>query len=141
MNKNVKEFIKRGLLFCWGGPIILAIVWLFINKGDIASQISLYKASISIISVTILAFVVAGISTIYQIESLPFVIAGLIQCLVIYLTYLVVYLLNGWINKSIIIPFTIIFTASFIVIWICIYFVTRKKVNNINNKIFNNKNN
>ena len=141
MNKNVKEFIKRGLLFCWGGPIILAIVWLFINKGDIASQISLYKASISIISVTILAFVVAGISTIYQIESLPIVIAGLIQCLVIYLTYLVVYLLNGWIIKSIIIPFTIIFVSSFIVIWICIYLVTRKNVNNINNKIFNNKNN
>ena len=120
---------------------VLCCVWLFINKGEIASQISLYKASISIISVTILAFVVAGISTIYQIESLPIVIAGLIQCLVIYLTYLVVYLLNGWINKSIIIPFTIIFVSSFIVIWICIYLVTRKKVNNINNKIFNNKNN
>ena len=135
MNKNVKEFIKRGLMFCWGGPIVLAIVWLFINKGDIASQISLYKASISVISVTILAFIVAGISTIYQIESLPITIAGLVQCLVIYLTYLVVYLLNGWINKSIIKPFTIIFVISFIVIWLCIYLVIRKNVNNINNKL------
>lgn len=141
MNKNVKEFIKRGLISCWGGPIILAIVWLFINKGDIASQISLYKASISIISVTILAFVVAGISTIYQIESLPVGIAGLIQCLVIYLTYLIVYLLNGWINKTIIMPFTIIFAVTFIIIWICIYLVIRKNVNNINNRITNNKNN
>ena len=135
MNKNVKEFIKRGLMFCWGGPIVLAIVWLFINKGDIASQISLYKASISVISVTILAFIVAGISIIYQIESLPITIAGIIQCFVIYFTYLIVYLLNGWINKSIIIPFTIIFVISFIIIWICIYLVIRKNVNNINNKL------
>ena len=141
MNKNVKEFIKRGLMSCWGGPIILAIVWLCINKGDIASQISLYKASISIISVTILAFVIAGISTIYQIESLPVAIAGLIQCFVIYLTYLVVYLLNGWINKSIIIPFTIIFAASFIVIWVCIYLAIRKNVNSINNRIVKDRNN
>lgn len=141
MNKNVKEFIKRGLMACWGGPIILAVVWLFIDNGNITSQISLYKASVSVISVTILAFVVAGISTIYQIESLPLAIAGLIQCLVIYLTYLVVYLLNGWINKTIIMPFTIIFAATFIIIWICIYLVIRKNVNNINNKIINNKNN
>ena len=135
MNKNIKEFIKRGLMFCWGGPIILAIVWLVINSNNAALQISLYKASISVISVTILAFIVAGISTIYQIESLPITIAGLVQCLVIYLTYLVVYLLNGWINKSIIIPFTIIFVISFIIIWICIYLVIRKNVNNINNKL------
>ena len=140
MNKNVKEFIKRGLMSCWGGPVILAIVWLCISKGNIAEEISLYKASVSIISVTVLAFIVAGISIIYQIESLPVTIAGLIQCLVIYLTYLIVYLLNGWINKSIIIPFTIIFAISFIVIWICIYFAIRKNVNKINDKIVNEKN-
>lgn len=139
MKTFIKEFIKRGLISCFGGPIILAIVWLFIHNGNIVSQISLYNASISIISVTILAFIVAGISAIYQIESLPLTIAGLIQCLVIYLTYLVVYLLNGWINSTIIIPFTVIFVVSFIVIWICIYFLIRKSVNNINNKIISNK--
>ena len=135
MNKNVREFIKRGLMFCWGGPIVLAVVWLILNTNDVASQINLYKASISIISVTILAFIVAGMSTIYQIESLPITIAGIIQCFVIYFTYLVVYLLNGWINKSIIIPFTIIFIITFVVIWLCVYLSIRKNVNRLNSKL------
>lgn len=135
MNKNVREFIKRGLMFCWGGPIVLAVVWLILNTNDVASQINLYKASISIISVTILAFIVAGMSTIYQIESLPITIAGIIQCFVIYFTYLVVYLLNGWINKSIIIPFTIIFIITFVVIWLCVYLAIRKNVNRLNSKL------
>ena len=138
MNKYVKEFLKRGVMCCWGGPIVLAIVWLCISGGNIAKDISLYDASISIISVTILAFVVAGISMIYQIESLPIVIAGLIQFVVIYVAYLVVYLLNNWFDISIIVPYTIIFIPTFIIIWIIVYFVVKNNVNKLNKHIENN---
>ena len=132
MNKNVKEFIKRGLMFCWGGPVILAIVWLCINNSGIANNICLHDASVSIISTMILAFVVAGISMIYQIEKLPIVTAGLIHFAVIYVAYLAVYLLNNWFDKSIILIFTIIFVLVFIVIWLVVYFVINKKVNKLN---------
>ena len=135
MNKYIKEFLKRGLMCCWGGPIILAIVWLCINNGNVAKDISLYDASISIISVTILAFVVAGISMIYQVESLPIAMAGLIQFAVIYIAYLTTYLLNNWFDTSIILPFTIIFIITFIVIWIIIYSIVKNNVNKLNNRI------
>lgn len=138
MNKYVKEFLRRGMMCCWGGPIVLAIVWLCISGGNIAKDISLYDASISIISVTILAFVVAGISMIYQVESLPIVIAGLIQFVVIYVAYLVVYLLNNWFDISIIVPYTIIFILTFIIIWIIVYFVVKNNVNKLNKHIENN---
>lgn len=135
MNKYLKEFIKRGLMCCFGGPLILAIVWLCLYSGDVANSISLCDAGIAIISVTVLAFMVAGISMIYQIEKLPIVIAGLIQFSVIYFSYLVTYLINGWLESSIIWIFTIIFVGSFIVIWIVIYLLVNRNVKKINNKI------
>lgn len=138
MNKYIKEFIKRGLMCCWGGPVILAIVWLCISGSDVAKDISLYDASISVISVMILAFVVAGISTIYQVEKLPIAMAGLIQFFVIYVAYLAVYLLNNWFDVSIIIPYTIIFILTFIVIWAIIYFVVKNNVNKLNSRIEKN---
>lgn len=135
MNKYVREFIKRGLMCCWGGPIVLAIVWVCIDNGSTIKDISLFDASISIISITILAFIVAGISMVYQIEKLPIAMAGLIQFFVIYIVYLVVYLLNGWFDTSVIFPYTIIFIFTFIVIWLIIYLTVRNNVNRLNKHI------
>ena len=135
MNKYLKKFILRGMLFCWGGPLIVAIVWLCLSKYDVATDISLLQASISVISVTVLAFVVAGVTVIYEIESLPKVIAGLIQCLVLYISYLTVYLLNNWIDKSLVLLFTGIFITSFIVIWVIVYLLVNKNVNKLNKHI------
>lgn len=138
MKKSIKEFLKRGLMCCWGGPLILSIVWLCISGNNISNEINLYDASISIITVTILAFVVAGISAIYQIENIPIVMAGLIQFIVIYFAYLIVYLINGWLDTSIIWIYTLIFVLTFIVIWIIIYNFVKRNVNKINSHIQKN---
>ena len=135
MNSNVKSFIIRGVMFCWGGPFVLAIVWIILNAFNVASEISLLQASISIITITILAFIVAGITTIYQLENIPIATLALIQCGVIYITYLAVYLINGWLSISEILTFTIIFMICFAIIWLIIYLVTRNSVSKLNKKI------
>ena len=137
MNKYVKEFLLRGTLCCFGGPLILAIVWIFIARSGAAAQIDLLKASISVISVTVLAFLVSGITVVYRIESLPVMMAGLIQCLVLYVSYLSVYLINGWIDKEILTSFTVIFLAAFVTIWLVIYLLVRRSVSRLNRKIGN----
>ncbi len=132
MKKYIAHFIKRGALFAWGGPVILAIVWYMLQTAAIIEQITVNEAVLGIVSSTIMAFIASGISIVYSIESLPKAFAGLIQMAVLYLDYLGIYLLNGWIPMNKIWSFTLIFITVFIVGWFIIYIPIRIKVSKIN---------
>ena len=120
----MKEFFKRGFVSAWGGPVVLAIIFLCIGKGDI----TLADAAKGILSITALAFIAGGITTVYQIEKLALFPAILIHGLVLYGTYLAVYLLNGWLAKGFpILIFSICFVAGYALIWTIIYCTTRRK--------------
>lgn len=82
-----------------------------------------------------MAFIAAGISIVYQIETLPKSMAALIQMAVLYVDYMGIYLLNGWLPVDKIGMFTLIFIAGFAVIWLIIYMSIRMKVNRINQKM------
>ena len=69
------------------------------------------------------------------IETLPKSIAALIQMAVLYIDYMGIYLLNGWLPVEKIGMFTLIFLAAFAVIWLIIYTSIRMKVNRINQKM------
>ena len=135
MRKNIKDFFKRGLVAAWGGPVILAIVWAVLKSSGVVETLTVDQVVLGIISTTVMAFIAAGVSVVYQIESLPKAFAGLIQAAVLYIDYLGIYLLNGWIPLYRVWIFTIIFFAGFIIIWLAIYVPIKLKVNKMNRKL------
>ena len=132
MNRFVKEFFRRGMLFAWGGPAVVAIVWLILGKTGQLEALRTGEAALGVLSSTVLAFVAAGITTVYQLEQLPKPMAGLIHLGVLYLDYLAVYLLNGWIEPRRVAAFTLIFVAGFAAVWCGIYLAIRRNVKKMN---------
>ena len=135
MKKHVKDFCKRGLVAAWGGPVIMAIVWLCLKASGVLEMLTVNQVVLGIFSTTIMAFIAAGVSIVYQIETLPKPMAALIQMAVLYIDYMGIYLLNGWLPADKIGVFTLIFVAGFAAIWLIIYATIRMKVNKINQKM------
>ncbi len=137
MKKYVLEFIKRGLMAASGGPLILGIVYGIIGvTGEVAS-FAPSEVSMGILTVTLMAFIAAGITVVYQMEQLPLVSAIAIHAGGLYLDYLVMYLLNSWIPRDLagIGIFTAIFAVGFALIWVGIYFSVKTKTDRINRKL------
>ena len=135
MKKHVKNFCKRGMLAAWGGPVIMAIVYLCLKAAGTVETLTVDEVVTGIISTTVLAFIAAGVSIVHQIETLPKAMAALIQMAVLYIDYMGIYLLNGWLPAQKIGMFTLIFIAAFAAIWLIIYATIRMKVNRINQKM------
>ncbi len=137
MKAYVKEFCIRGAMFAWGGPVVLAVVWLALEKAGVIQSLTVGQGVLGILSTTAMAFIAAGISVVYAVESLPKALAGLIQMAVLYLDYLGFYLLNGWIPLDKVWAFTAIFVAGFLAIWFSIYISIRVKVSKMNQALTN----
>jgi hypothetical protein len=110
----------------------MAIVWLCLKASGVVETLTVDQVVLGIMSTTFMAFIAAGVSIVYQIETLPRSIAALIQMAVLYIDYMGIYLLNGWLPAKRIGIFTLIFIASFAVIWLIIYLTIRTKVKRIN---------
>ncbi|MBQ3055190.1 MAG: DUF3021 domain-containing protein [Oscillospiraceae bacterium] len=130
MKKTVLEFVRRGLIACGFGPLVLAIVYLFLDVQTLAVS----EVCLGIVSISALAFVAGGMNVVYQIERLPLAVAILIHGGVLYLTYLSTYLLNGWLAQGLtpFLVFTLIFVFGYLVIWAVIYTTTKHKTKTIN---------
>ncbi len=132
MRNYIKRFCMRGLMFAWGGPVILAVVWAALQMARVVSELTVNQVVLGIISTTFMAFIAAGVSVVYQIETLPRAFAGLIQAAVLYVDYLGIYLLNGWVPVNKIWIFTVIFVLAFAIIWFSIYIPIKIKVDKMN---------
>ena len=137
MKKYVLEFIKRGLMAASGGPIILAIVYGILGATGKATSFTPNEVCMGTLTITLMAFVAAGISIVYQMEQLPLASAIAIHAGVLYLDYLVMYLLNSWIPRDWtgIGIFTAIFAVGYGLVWVCIYFGIKAKTDRINRKL------
>ena len=135
MKKYVLEFVKRGLMAAAGGPVILAIIYGCLGMTGTVTAIAPVEASLGILSITLMAFIAAGITMIYQVESLPLPSAILIHAGVLYLDYLLVYLLNSWLPGNAIGLFSVIFFAGFALIWLVIYLCIRAKTKKLNERM------
>lgn len=93
-----------------------------------------------ILTVTLMAFIAAGITVIYQIERLPLFPATLIHGTVLYADYILIYLFNGWLKQQLIpiLIFTAIFIAGYAFIWLIIYCVHKKAAEGLNRKLRSN---
>ena len=137
MKKFLLEFIKRGLVAAAGGPIILAIVYGSIGANGVVTSLPPREVCVGILTVTLMAFIAAGITAVYQTERLPLMSAILIHAGVLYLDYLIMYLLNSWIprNLTAIAIFTAIFAAGFTLVWVFIYLSIKSKTDRINQNL------
>ena len=134
MKKYVLEFLRRGLVSCGFGPVILAIIYLILQQQKLIDTLTVNQVCLGIFSLTALAFIAGGMNTIYQIEKLPLMIAIFIHGSVLYLSYLATYLLNGWLGLGIapIIVFSSIFVFGYVIIWVIIYFIIKRNTNQMN---------
>ena len=122
------------MIACAGGPIVLAIIYGIIGATGEVTSLTPQEVCLGILTITLLAFTVAGMTAIYQVEKLPLASAILIHGGVLYATYLLIYLINGWLQKDLIpfLVFTGIFLLVYLLIWVIIYSVEKAKIRKIN---------
>lgn len=137
MKKFVQEFVHRGLLSAVFGPIVLAIVYSILGATGVIESLTPNEVCMGVLTVSLMAFIAAGITSIYTVERLPLLSAILLHAGVLYLDYLMMYLLNDWIprNMTAIGIFTAIFAAGFAIVWLCIWAVTKAKTDKLNQKL------
>ena len=139
MKHHIWEFCRRGLLASAGGPAVLAIIYGILGATGQVAALSPGEVCTGILSITLMAFIAAGITVVYQIEQLPLASAIALHGGVLYLDYLLMYLLNNWIPQDAggIGTFTAIFFAGYALIWLFIYLVTKRKTDRINQTLQN----
>lgn len=137
MKKYITEFLKRGMMFAFLGPLIISVIYILQYKTGQLTSVTTAEAAKSIISVTVMAFIAAGITIVYQIEKLPIVSALLIHGTVLYFDYFIVYFINNWIEKNLTAfsIFTLIFILGYAAVWLTIYISLKIKTKRINKKL------
>ena len=135
MKKYILEFIKRGLMAAAGGPVILAVIYGILGATGAATALTPHEVCVGILSITAMAFIAAGITMIYQVESLPLPMAILLHAGGLYLDYLMMYLLNSWLPGDAIGLFTAIFFAGFALVWLIIWLCIRANTRKLNEKM------
>ena len=135
MKKYILEFVKRGLMAAAGGPVILAVIYGILGATGAATALTPHEVCVGILSITAMAFIAAGITMIYQVESLPLPMAILLHAGGLYLDYLMMYLLNSWLPGDAIGLFTVIFFAGFALVWLIIWLCIRANTRKLNEKM------
>ena len=143
MKKFVLEFLHRGLISAGIGPIVLAFVYLILQQAAGVEMLSVKQVCVGVFSITVLAFVAGGMNAIYQIERLSLMAAIFIHGGVLYIGYLGMYLVNDWLDWGLtpIIVFSAIFAVGYIVIWVIIYSVIRRKTAQLNENLIKRQEN
>ena len=134
MKKIVLEFIRRGLIASSFGPIVLAILYLILQNQAAVETLTVKEVCLGIFSLSALAFIAGGMNVIYQLEQLPLMVAILIHGSVLYFSYLGTYLLNDWLEWGTIpiLVFSGIFVVGYVVIWVIIYSIIKKRTERLN---------
>lgn len=134
MKQIVRQFFLRGLVACGLGPIVLAILYLILQHQGLVNTLTVNQVCIGIFSLAALAFIAGGMNVIYQIEQLPLMQAILIHGSVLYISYLITYLLNDWLEQGAapILVFSGIFILGYFAIWAIIYSIIRQKTKKLN---------
>ena len=134
MKKYVLEFWRRGLVAFGFGPIVLAVLYLILQANGVLQTLTVNQVCLGIFSLSVLAFVAGGMNVVYQIERLPLMVAILIHGGVLYISYLVTYLLNDWLEWGVtpVLVFSGIFIVGYLAIWAIIYSIIKRNTEKIN---------
>ena len=134
MKKFMLEFIRRGLVACGFGPIVLAVIYLVLREHAGVQMLPVSQVCVGIFSLFFLAFIAGGMNAIYQFERLPLMLALLIHGGTLYISYLSTYLIYDWLVLGIIpvVVFTAIFVIGYLVIWAVIYSIVKRNTKKVN---------
>lgn len=134
MKKFILDFLRRGLVACGLGPIVLAVLYLILQQSAAIETLTVNQVCIGIFSLTALAFIAGGMNAVYQIERLPLMVAVLIHGVVLYVSYLGTYLLNQWLDwgATPILVFSGIFVVGYLTIWAIIYSIIKRNTEKLN---------
>lgn len=137
MNKYVKEFFHRGLMFGGFGPIVTAIVLLILSHKIKDFSISGNQIFMAVVSTYIVAFVHAGSSIFHQIEHWSTMKGLFCQLGSLYLVYVLTYIINSWIpfEIAVILIFTAIFVFTYLVIWLIVYLCVKATSKKLSEKL------
>ena len=137
MKKNVMEFLRRGVSACGLGPVVLAVLYLILQRQGVVDTLTVDQVCRGIFSLTALAFVAGGMNVVYQMEQLPLMTAILIHGGVLYFSYLITYLVNDWLEwgATPILVFSGIFVFGYLAIWAVIYFINKNRTKKLNEKL------
>lgn len=137
MNKYVKEFLHRGLMFGGFGPVILGIIYWILSVRIADFEIGGFDIFLGIASTYLLAFVQAGVSVFNQIEHWSLPKSTLLHFLTLFVAYSLCYIGNTWIpfDPKIIAVFFAIFVAVYFVVWITVYISVKSTSKKFNAKI------
>ena len=134
MKKFFSDFFLRGLVAGSFGPPLLAIIYWILGATGAVEHFSPNEVAMGILTIELLAFVVGGMSAIYQQEQLPLATAILIHGGVLYVTYILIYLINGWLQRQLtpILVFSTIFLTGYALIWLFIYLFNKARIKKVN---------
>lgn len=137
MNKYLKSFLHRGLVFAGFGPVVAGIVFLILQNTLSDFRLDGRQVCLAIASTYLLAFVQAGASVFNQIEEWPLAKSLLIHFLTLYAAYSLCYVLNSWIpfEPAVLLIFSLIFAAVYFVIWITVYLSVKAASRKFNAKL------
>jgi hypothetical protein len=140
MNRHLKDFIFRGLLFSGFGPIILGIVFFFLEIGGVDLELTGKDVFIAIISTYVIAFVQAGASVFNQIEHWPLAKSLGLHFSALFAVYSLTYVINSWIpfEPLALLFFCLVFIVIYFSVWLTVYFSTKAYTKKMNAKIEEN---
>lgn len=140
MNKYVKQFFMRGLIFGGFGPIVLGIIFFCIEKSGVALGLDGGDILIAIISTYAIAFVQAGASVFNQIEHWPLAKSLGLHFSALFAVYSLTYVINSWIpfEPLALLFFCLVFIVIYFAVWLTVYFSTKAYTKKMNAKIEEN---
>lgn len=137
MNKHLKDFFHRGLMFGGFGPIIMGIIYAVIQRTESGFSLSGDEVLLAIVSTYIIAFVQAGASVLNQIETRSPILMTGAHLSLLYITYVGAYLVNSWIpfKPEALGIFTAVFVIGYAVIWLTVYISVKGVSRKLNGKL------
>ena len=137
MNKYIREFLHRGLIFGGFGPIVFGIVILCITYFDGVTEHSALPVFMGIVTTYILAFVQAGATVFNQIEHWSVPKSVFYHFGLLYVVYSLAYVANSWIpfKAEVLGVFTVIFVVVFFLVWGIVYLAVRSTGKKFNEKL------
>lgn len=142
MNKYLKSFLYRGLIFAGFGPIVVGIIFAVLQNTVEGFSLSGAQVLLAIVSTYFLAFIQAGTTVFNQIEHWSTVKSMLCHFGSLYAAYSVCYVANSWIpfEPMVLVIFTCVFAAIFFGVWAIVYMSVRTASKKINKNLNENRN-
>ena len=137
MNKYLKAFLHRGLIFGGFGPIILGVIYAILDSTLPDFSLNGRQILVATVSIYLLAFFQAGASVFNQIESFSLPKSLLCHMSTLYVAYVVCYLINSWIpfDPKVLLIFTLIFLIGYFSVWTIVVVSIKLTTRKLNRKL------